>query len=264
MLARIVEELEGDVMTSSTLRTLSYGGAKVSERIIRLALQAFPTTGFVNAYGLTETASTIAVLGPDDHRDALTSDDPMIQRRLSSVGQVLPMIDIEIRDDHERTVEPGESGLIYLRGEQVSGEYAGASLLDDDGWFCTRDQGFIDADGYLFIEGRVDDTIIRGGENIAPAEIEEVLLAQPGVAEACVVGLPDDEWGQRIVALVVQQDGQTLEPIILQDAVRKVLRGSKTPEEILFRDSLPHTETGKMLRRVVQSELMARKGGTAT
>jgi acyl-CoA synthetase (AMP-forming)/AMP-acid ligase II len=264
MLARIVEELEGDVMTSSTLRTLSYGGAKVSERIIRLALQAFPNTGFVNAYGLTETASTIAVLGPDDHRDALTSDDPMIQRRLSSVGQVLPMIDIEIRDDHERTVEPGESGLIYLRGEQVSGEYAGASLLDDDGWFCTRDQGFIDADGYLFIEGRVDDTIIRGGENIAPAEIEEVLLAQPGVAEACVVGLPDDEWGQRIVALVVQQDGQTLEPIILQDAVRKVLRGSKTPGEILFRDSLPHTETGKMLRRVVQSELMARKGGTAT
>ena len=264
MLARIVEELDGEVMTSSTLRTLSYGGAKVSERIIRLALQAFPTTGFVNAYGLTETASTIAVLGPDDHRDALTSDDPMIQRRLSSVGQVLPMIDIEIRDDHERTVEPGESGLIYLRGEQVSGEYAGASLLDDDGWFCTRDQGFIDADGYLFIEGRVDDTIIRGGENIAPAEIEEVLLAQPGVAEACVVGLPDDEWGQRIVALVVQQDGQTLEPIILQDAVRKVLRGSKTPEEILFRDSLPHTETGKMLRRVVQSELMARKGGTAT
>jgi len=264
MLARIVEELVGEVMTSSTLRTLSYGGAKVSERIIRLALQAFPNTGFVNAYGLTETASTIAVLGPDDHRDALTSDDPMIQRRLSSVGQVLPMIDIEIRDDHERTVEPGESGLIYLRGEQVSGEYAGASLLDDDGWFCTRDQGFIDADGYLFIEGRVDDTIIRGGENIAPAEIEEVLLAQPGVAEACVVGLPDDEWGQRIVALVVQQDGQTLEPIILLDAVRKVLRGSKTPEEILFRDSLPHTETGKMLRRVVQSELMARKGGTAT
>ena len=264
MLARIVEELEGDVMTSSTLRTLSYGGAKVSERIIRLALQAFPNTGFVNAYGLTETASTIAVLGPDDHRDALTSDDPMIQRRLSSVGQVLPVIEIEIRDDHERNVEPGESGLIYLRGEQVSGEYAGASLLDDDGWFCTRDQGFIDADGYLFIEGRVDDTIIRGGENIAPAEIEEVLLAQPGVAEACVVGLPDDEWGQRIVALVVQQDGQTLEPIILQDAVRKVLRGSKTPGEILFRDSLPHTETGKMLRRVVQSELMARKGGTAT
>ena len=264
MLARIVEELDGAVMATSTLRTLSYGGAKVSERIIRLALQAFPTTGFVNAYGLTETASTIAVLGPEDHRAALISDDPLIQRRLSSVGQVLPMIEIAIRDDHEKAVEPGESGLIYLRGEQVSGEYAGANLLDSEGWFCTRDQGSIDSEGYLFIEGRVDDTIIRGGENIAPAEIEEVLLAQAGVAEACVVGLPDDEWGQRIVAVVVRQGGHSVEPNILQEAVRKVLRGSKTPEEIVVRDSLPHTETGKMLRRVVQSELLAREGGTAT
>ena len=204
------------------------------------------------------------MLGPEDHRAALISDDPLIQRRLSSVGQVLPMIEIAIRDDHEKAVEPGESGLIYLRGEQVSGEYAGANLLDSEGWFCTRDQGSIDSEGYLFIEGRVDDTIIRGGENIAPAEIEEVLLAQAGVAEACVVGLPDDEWGQRIVAVVVRQGGHSVEPNILQEAVRKVLRGSKTPEEIVVRDSLPHTETGKMLRRVVQSELLAREGGTAT
>ena len=264
MLARVVDELDGEIVDHSTLRTLSYGGAKVSQRVIRAALEAFPTTGFVNAYGLTETASTIAVLGPDDHRDALTSDDPMIRRRLSSVGQVLPMVEIEIRDEFENVVVAGESGLIYLRGEQVSGEYAGANLLDSEGWFCTRDQGFIDSDGYLFIEGRVDDTIIRGGENIAPAEIEEVLLAQPGVAEACVVGLPNDEWGQRIVAVVVCSEGHVVDPIVLQDSVRDVLRGSKTPEEIVIRDSLPHTETGKMLRRVVQSELLAREGGAAS
>jgi acyl-CoA synthetase (AMP-forming)/AMP-acid ligase II len=232
--------------------------------VIRQALQAFPNTGFVNAYGLTETASTIAVLGPDDHRDALSSDDPMLQRRLASVGQVLPMVEIEIRDEHEQVVAAGESGLIYLRGEQVSGEYAGVSLLDDDGWFCTRDQGSIDVDGYLYIEGRVDDTIIRGGENIAPAEIESVLLAQPDIAEACVVGLPDDEWGQRIVAVVVCSEGRVVDPKVLQDSVREVLRGSKTPEEIFIRDSLPHTETGKMLRRVVLSELVARQGGTAS
>ena len=264
MLSRIVEHLDGGVLSTSTLRTLSYGGAKVSERVIRQALQAFPNTGFVNAYGLTETASTIAVLGPDDHRDALSSDDPILQRRLSSVGQVLPMVEIEVRDEHEQVVAAGESGLIYLRGEQVSGEYAGMSLLDDDGWFCTRDQGSIDVDGYLYIEGRVDDTIIRGGENIAPAEIESVLLAQTGIAEACVVGLPDDEWGQRIVAVVVCSEGHAVDVKDLQDSVRDVLRGSKTPEEIIIRDSLPHTETGKMLRRVVLSELVARQGGTAS
>lgn len=262
MLARVVDELDGELVEHSTLRTLSYGGAKISEKVIRAALEAFPTTGFVNAYGLTETASTIAVLGPDDHRAALLSDDLHVQRRLSSVGQVLPMVEIEIRDEFENVVGAGESGLIYLRGEQVSGEYAGKSLLDSEGWFCTRDQGSIDSGGYLFIEGRVDDTIIRGGENIAPAEIESVLLAHPGIAEACVVGLPDDEWGQRIVAVVVCSEGHSVDVKELQESVREVLRGSKTPEEIIVRDSLPHTETGKMLRRVVQSELLARGGGT--
>ncbi len=244
MLSRIVDALDGKPADVPTLRSLSYGGAKVSERVLTDALDLFPDTGFVNAYGLTETASTIAVLGPEDHRAAVTSDDPNIRRRLSSAGRVLPMVEIEIRD-----------GVIYLRGEQIAGEYSTGSLLDADGWFCTRDSGWIDADGYLFIEGRVDDTIIRGGENIAPAEIEEVLLAHPAVAEACVVGLPDDEWGQRIVAVVVLREGATVDPEELRDRVRAELRGSKTPEEIVFRSELPHTETGKLLRRIVLEQL---------
>ena len=92
---------------------------------------------------------------------------------------------------------------MFVRGDQISGEYGGRSALDPDGWFATRDIGRMDADGYLFIEGRADDTIIRGGENIAPAEIEDVLVAHPGITEAAVVGVPDPEWGQRLVAVVV-------------------------------------------------------------
>lgn len=255
MLARIVDALDGRIADVPSLRSLSYGGAKVSERVLLDALRLFPNVGFVNAYGLTETASTIAVLGPEAHREALASDDPMVRRRLSSAGQVLPMVEIEIRDDDDRVVGVGEAGVIHLRGEQISGEYATGSLLDADGWFCTRDRGFLDADGYLFIEGRVDDTIIRGGENIAPAEIEEVLLAHSAVAEACVVGLPDETWGQRIAAAVVLRDGVSVSADELRDSVRTVLRGSKTPDLIAFRDHLPHTETGKLLRRVVQQEL---------
>jgi acyl-CoA synthetase (AMP-forming)/AMP-acid ligase II len=255
MLARIVDALGGADADVPTLRSISYGGAKVSERVLRSALRAFPTTGFVNAYGLTETASTIAVLGPDDHRAAVSSDDPVLQRRLASAGQVLPMIEIEIRDELDRPLPAGEPGMIYLRGEQISGEYSTGSLLDADGWFCTRDRGFVDDGGYLFIEGRVDDTIIRGGENIAPAEIEEVLLKHPAVIEACVVGVPDDEWGQRIAAAVVLRAGMTVGAEELRDSVRAELRGSKTPDTIVFRTSLPHTETGKMLRRVVLQEL---------
>jgi acyl-CoA synthetase (AMP-forming)/AMP-acid ligase II len=152
-------------------------------------------------------------------------------------------------------VAAGQPGIIYLRGEQVSGEYATGSTLDGEGWFCTRDRGWLDDQGYLFIEGRADDTIIHGGENIAPAEIEEVLLAHPDVVEACVVGVPDDEWGQRIVAVVVTRPGSSVTDQQLRDAVRLELRGSKTPDAVVFHDSLPHTDTGKLLRRVVLQDL---------
>jgi acyl-CoA synthetase (AMP-forming)/AMP-acid ligase II len=145
-----------------------------------------------------------------------------------------------------------------VRGEQVSGEYAGiAAPLDDEGWFPTRDRGSVDADGYLFIEGRSDDTIIRGGENIAPAEIEEVLLQHPDIDQCAVVGVPDDEWGQRIAAMVVTRAGVDLDEAGVRDFARQSLRSSKTPEVVAFTDALPYTETGKLLRREVQAELLA-------
>jgi acyl-CoA synthetase (AMP-forming)/AMP-acid ligase II len=251
MLARIVDALGGQRADVPTLRSLSYGGAKVSQRVVEQALRAMPDTAFVNAYGLTETASTISVLGPDDHRAGIESADPVIRRRLSSAGQILPSVEVEIRDDAGSTVQVGVSGTNFVRGEQIAGEYASGSALDADGWFWTRDHGSIDAGGYLFIEGRSDDTIIRGGENIAPSEIEDVLLAHPKVAEACVVGVPDDEWGQRIVAVVVPRAGARPDASEVRDFVRERLRGSKTPAEIVFRKALPHTDTGKLLRRIV-------------
>ena len=146
------------------------------------------------------------------------------------------MVEIEVRDELDQPLPPGENGMIYLRGEQISGEYATGSLLDDAGWFCTRDRGMVDEAGYLFIEGRSDDTIIRGGENIAPAEIEEVLLAHDAVAEVCVVGVPDEEWGQRIVAAVVLREGEDASADDLREAVRSKLRSS----EDAGGDRVPH------------------------
>src|SRR5690606_29022404 len=145
---------------------------------------------------------------------------------------------------------PGSSGELWVRGPQVSGEYRGAgSLLDSDGWFRTRDLARFDGDGYLFVEGRADDTIIRGGENIAPAEIEDVLLRHPGVREAAVVGLPDEEWGEPLGAVVVPHQGVDVEAETLRSWVRRRLRGAKTPDVVLFREELPYTPTGKLLRR---------------
>jgi acyl-CoA synthetase (AMP-forming)/AMP-acid ligase II len=251
MLARIVAEVTGADAGTPTLRSLAYGGARAPRPVVERALRIFPGTGFVNAYGLTETASSVAVLSPEDHRAALTSDDPAVRDRLGSVGQALPGIEFQIRAEDGEPAGPGKSGLVFVRGEQISGEYGERSSLDADGWFATRDRGRLDADGYLFIEGRADDTIIRGGENIAPAEIEDVLLAYPGIAEAAVIGVPDPEWGQRLVAVLVG-DG---DPAEIRQWVRDRLRSAKTPDTIVFRAELPKTDTGKLLRRTLLAEL---------
>jgi acyl-CoA synthetase (AMP-forming)/AMP-acid ligase II len=253
MLARVVTVL-GDATGSGTpsLKTLAYGGARMPQPVLERALQLFGETGFVNAYGLTETSSTIALLGPDEHRASFVSGDG----RLASVGQLVPGVELEVRSEDGTVLPAGERGLLFLRGEQVSGEYAGSSALDADGWFPTRDRGWVDAEGYLFLEGRADDTIIRGGENIAPAEIEDVLVEHPGVDDAVVVGVPDDEWGQRVAAVVVRALGSDVDAEELRAWVRVRLRSSKTPDLVEFRAELPRTETGKLLRRTVLEELV--------
>jgi acyl-CoA synthetase (AMP-forming)/AMP-acid ligase II len=255
MLARIVEALDargGEPMLS--VRALSYGGGKMPEPVIRRALDLFPITNFVNAYGLTETSSTIALLGPDDHRIAQYSEDESERARLKSAGRPLPGVEVSIRDPEFNEVAPGEVGEIYVRGEQVAGEYVEkGSLLDDGGWFPTRDGGFIDDAGYLFIQGRNDDVIIRGGENMSPGEIEDVMLTDTRVKEAAAIGVPDVEWGEKVVAVVVRHDDACTEAE-LQDLIRSRLRSSRVPAHIVFVDELPYNDTGKLLRRVLRED----------
>src|SRR6201997_920691 len=262
MLDRIVSALEAQPTSLPTLRTLAYGGSKVALPLVRKALELLPDVGFVNAYGLTETSSTIAVLTPEDHRAAHVSTDETVRRRLGSVGQPVPGIEIQIRGDDGAVLAPGQSGELYVRGDQVSGKYAEiGSVLDEDGGFPHKDVAALDRDGYLFITGRSDDTITRGGENIAPAEVEDVLVEHPSVRDVAVVGVEDAEWGQMIVAVVVPAPGSKPDPEGLRAHVRKTLRGSRTPDRVVFRDELPTTPTGKVLRRQLIEEL---ESGQAT
>lgn len=257
MLARIVEAL-GDAHSAElpALRALSYGGGKMPLSVIEKAMALLPATDFANAYGLTETSSTIAVLGPDDHREAVSSDDPEVRRRLVSVGRPLPSIEVEIRDQEGARVEAGVCGEIYVRGEQVSGEYLGrSSSVDGDGWFATRDGGSLDREGYLFVEGRVDDVIVRGGENLSPGEIEDTLLEHHAVADCAVVGVADEHWGESVAAAVVVRGGASVTAEELQEWVKRHLRSSRVPSRIVFRSELPYNETGKLLRRKVKQDL---------
>jgi acyl-CoA synthetase (AMP-forming)/AMP-acid ligase II len=258
MLARIVDLLEEQgTVDLPRLRALSYGGGKMPQSVIERAMKLLPDTRFANAYGLTETSSTIAILGPDDHRSAMASDDPAVRRRLTSVGQPLPSVEVEIRDEEGHALGPNERGEIFVRGEQVSGEYLGkGSQLVGDGWFPTRDGGSMDAEGYLYLEGRIDDIIVRGGENMSPGEIEDVLLEHPAVADAAIVGLPDEQWGEKVVGVVVCKPGRDVGVPELQQWVKDRLRSSRTPESIEYWDELPYNETGKLLRRKVRAQLM--------
>jgi long-chain acyl-CoA synthetase len=258
MLDRIVTVLEGGGHELPSLRNLAYGGSKVGLPLVRRALELLPEVGFVNAYGLTETSSTIAVLTPDDHRLAQAASDTAVVKRLGSVGQPVPGIELQIRDENGTVLGPGQTGELFVRGEQVSGRYTGiGSVLDAEGWFPTRDIATLDDDGYLFIGGRSDDTIIRGGENIAPAELEDVLIEHAHVRDVVVVGVEDPQWGQAIVAVVVPAVGTDPDPEELREHVRKSLRGSRTPDRVVFRDELPTNATGKVLRREIIEELRA-------
>jgi acyl-CoA synthetase (AMP-forming)/AMP-acid ligase II len=258
MLDRIVTVLQTGGNDLPSLRNLAYGGSKVGLPLVRTALELLPDVGFVNAYGLTETSSTIAVLTPDDHRDAQSASAANVAKRLGSVGQAVPGIELQIRDEDGKVLGPGEIGELFVRGEQVSGRYTGiGSVLDENGWFPTRDIATLDEDGYLFIGGRSDDTIIRGGENIAPAELEEVLIEHPQVRDVAVVGVEDPQWGQAIIAVVVPAAGCDPDPDELREYVRETLRGSRTPDRVVFRDELPTTPTGKVLRREIVEGLRA-------
>jgi acyl-CoA synthetase (AMP-forming)/AMP-acid ligase II len=263
MLARIVAVMEADPEARvPSLRTLSYGGARMPMPVLERALDLFPDAGFVNAYGLTETSSTVALLGPDEHRQAADSADPDVRARLGSVGRPIDGIEVDVADESGAPLPAGERGRVRIRGPQVSGAYLGVDAGGggggaDAGWLVTGDVGWLDTDGYLYLAGRADDVIIAGGENISPGEIEDALLRHPDVTGAAVVGVPDDEWGERVAAAVTVAPGAEVDPAALAEWMRNEVGGLKAPKSIVVEDELPMTATGKVLRREIRDRLAA-------
>jgi len=264
MLKQIVDHpsfVAGDI---ASLKNLSYGGAQMPLPVIRRAIERFPkTVGFVNAYGQTETTSTLTILGPDDHRLEGTAEEieKKIQR-LSSIGKPLPDVEFCVMDDEGKPLAAGEVGEIAIRTARVMKGYASeggqaTAATVDDGWLRTRDMGWVDGDGYIFLAGRKDDMIIRGGENIAPAEIEAVLQSHPDVEDVAVFGIPSEEWGQIVAAAVVACAGTTPTVESLVEHCRARLASFKKPEKVVFYDELPRNPLGKVLKKDLKKELSA-------
>ncbi len=238
----------------STLSNLSYGGAAMPFPVIRRAIELFPeTVGFVNAFGQTETTSTLTVLGPDDHKLAGTPEEvARCLKRLTSIGRPLPDVQVKVVDDEGNDLPSGEVGEIWVSTPRLMKGYAneegGADSPVRDGWLPTRDMGWIDEDGYIFLGGRKDDMIIRGGENIAPAEVEAVLQSHPCVEEAAVIGFKNEEWGEQVGAIVVLRPGESATAEELEKFCQQNMASFKKPEIIHFVDELPKNQMGKVLK----------------
>ena len=234
----------------SNLKVLVYGASPISEEVLAACVKMFAPCKFWQAYGLTETTGAVVNLPPEDH-----DPDGPNKHRLRSCGVPGPGVEVRIvRDDGETDADTGEVGEIWIRTPQNMVGYwkmpdETAKALTDDGWFKSGDAGYLDADGYLYIHDRVKDMIVSGGENVYPAEVENVLMAHPAIADVAVIGVPHDKWGETAKAIVVKAaEVDVTEDEIIKYAKER-LAAFKCPTSVDWTDMLPRNPSGKILKK---------------
>ncbi|MBU3002487.1 long-chain-fatty-acid--CoA ligase [Paraglaciecola arctica] len=232
--------------------SVSYGAAPMPSALLEEALQAMPNASFYQFYGLTETTGGISVLMSDDHH--------RVGSQRLSAGLPLPHCEVKIVNPYtNEQLSTGQAGEIITKSNfLMQGYWNNAKATKDaikDGWFKTGDIGKFDDNGYLYVIDRIKDMIISGGENIYPAEIENILGQHPGVMEVAVVGMPDDKWGEAVrVVLVTRAGVQLTEGDVIQHLTGRISR-FKMPKKIDFIDALPRNPAGKILKRAIREQI---------
>ncbi|MBF8267094.1 MAG: acyl-CoA synthetase (AMP-forming)/AMP-acid ligase [Dehalococcoidia bacterium] len=250
----------------SSLKVITYGAAPMPLEVIKKAIREFPNTRFINAFGQTETASTITMLPPDAHDIKEGAPDyEKKMKRLASIGKPLPDVEVHIVDEDGKEVPVGVTGEIVARGSRLMKGYWNRAEATKEtlrgGWLYTGDLGYWDEEGYIFLSGRAKDFLKRGGEMIAPEEVEQIIMSHPAVDEAAIIGIPDVEWGERVRAIVVKKSGAQLTAKDVIEHCRPRMAGFKRPEDVVFIDELPRNPMGKVLKRVLREEYTKPIGG---
>ena len=210
VLAQVLQAGPDAVRLFGALKTYTYGAAPMPPPLLRAAMEAWPDTDFIQVYGLTEVSGVATHLMADEHRTAVADGHP---ERLVSAGRPIPGVELKIVDPATLEDLPvGEHGEIWMKTPQLFKGYLGkpeetAEVITEDGWFRTGDMGKVDADGFVFVEDRLKDMIISGGENIYSPEVERVLAEHPSVMEVAIIGIPDDTWGESVKAVVAAEAG---------------------------------------------------------
>jgi fatty-acyl-CoA synthase len=234
----------------SRLKHIMYGASPIPLDVLRGCLSLFKC-GFVQMYGMTETAGTVVALAPEDH-------DPAGNERMRSAGKPLDGVEVKIVDSEGRALPPRAVGEILIRCDSNMKGYWNLPeetrrTIDEEGWLRTGDAGYLDEAGYLYIHDRVKDMIISGGENIYPAEVENAILTHPGVAEVAVVGVPDERWGEAVKAFVVKKADESLTEAEIMAWARERIAGYKCPKSVALIEALPRNASGKVLRRELRA-----------
>lgn len=236
-----------------SLKHIEYGSAPCTPATIRLAMETFPGADLLQLYGATEATGMATMLFPEDHRRAIQEGREEI---LASAGKPLPYMDVDIVDEEGRPVPPGVVGEVVIEGSLLSPGYWRDPQLTAEtfrnGRLHTGDMGRFDEEGYLYLVDRKKFMIVTGGYNVYPVEVENVLARHPAVKEVCVVGVPDDRWGEAVKAVVSLKPGHTADERELLAHCRADLAGYKVPKSVDFVDDLPRNAVGKLDKRAVR------------
>lgn len=261
MLKWVLDDPDFENFDLTSLKVITYGAASMPFQVIKTAIEKMPWVRFINAFGQTETASTITVLGPDDHIIEGTEEEKekKLKRLSASIGKPLPDVELKIVGENGQSLPSNEVGEIYAKGARIMSGYwrddkKTSQVKTEDGWLRTGDKGWVDEDGYVYLAGRGDDMIIRAGENISPEEVEDVLHAHPAIEETAVIGIPDPEWGQETCAVVVLKKGERTGAEAIMEYCRSRLAGFKRPRKVIFVETLPRNSMGKVIKKELRNK----------
>jgi len=250
-LQMVVQHPRAATTDFSNLKYLMYGAAPMPLELLKEAVRTMPTTKFLQAYGMTETSGTISILPPEDH--VLEGN-----QRMRSAGKACPGVEIEVRGADNIEVPRGDIGEVCIRSPSNTAGYwrlpeATAKTIDPDGWLHTGDAGVMDADGYVYIQDRIKDMIISGGENVYPAEVESAIYGHPAIAEVAVIGVPSAKWGEEVKACVVAKPGHTVDEADVIAWARERIAAFKAPKSVDIIPLMPRNASGKILRRELRA-----------
>jgi acyl-CoA synthetase (AMP-forming)/AMP-acid ligase II len=248
VLQQIVPVAQSQGMDLTSMKYVIYGASPIPESLLIDAIALFEC-GFCQQYGMTEATGAVSYLPPEDH-------DVKGNARMKSCGKAFPGIEFKICDEQGNSLPQGETGEIYIQSPAIMSGYWNLDTATNDalqeGWYKSGDAGYLDKDGYLYMQDRVKDMIVSGGENIYPAEIESVLYKHPAVKDVAVIGVPDQKWGEAVKAIVITDRPLDMDDII--QYARQYIAGYKVPRSVDFVDEIPRNASGKILKNVLREK----------